>query len=61
VETPRRKSERMKKSMIRSSGATSSQHDRPLLAADFDQFKWKIMYPLFVESGLADPPERTDK
>jgi hypothetical protein len=28
---------------------------------DFDRFEWEIMYPLFVEDGLINPPERVNR
>jgi hypothetical protein len=39
---------------------TSSLLSDSLSAADFDKFEWEVMYPLFVESGLVAPSERTD-
>jgi hypothetical protein len=33
----------------------------PLLAGDFDQSEWEIIYPHFVEEGIVDPPEHTNK
>jgi hypothetical protein len=38
-----------------------SLHSGPLSTADFDQSEWEIMYPHFVEEGLVDPPEHTNK
>jgi hypothetical protein len=32
-----------------------------LFAADFNQFKWEIMYPRFIEEGLVDPSDRVNK
>jgi hypothetical protein len=32
-----------------------------LSAADFDNSKWEIMYPLFVEEGLVDPSKHVNR
>jgi hypothetical protein len=38
-----------------------SPHGSLLLAADFDQSKWEIMYLHFAEEGLVDPLDRANK
>jgi hypothetical protein len=33
----------------------------PLSAINFDYSEWEIMYPRFVEEGLIDPSDHTNK
>jgi hypothetical protein len=59
-EPPHKRSKRPKKTTAGGSAVTSSLLSDSLSAADFDKFEWEVMYPLFVESGLVAPSERTD-
>jgi hypothetical protein len=61
METPRRRSKRTKKFAAGDNATVPSLRGGPLSAADFDKAEWEIMYPHFVEEGLVDPPECTNK
>lgn len=60
VGAPRKGSKRAKIN-VEHALAVPSPLDGTLSAADFDQSKWKIMYPCFVEESLIDPFGRVNK
>jgi hypothetical protein len=61
VDVPHGRSERTKKVAAETASVAPLLHDGPLSATNFDQSKWEIMYPRFIEEGLVDAPGRANK
>jgi hypothetical protein len=61
TQSPCQKSKRSEKTLVEDNAVVPSLCSSPLSTADFDQSKWKIMYPHFVAEDLVDPRDRANK
>jgi hypothetical protein len=61
IGAPHGRSKRIKKTTAECALAAPSPCGGQLFVTDFDQSRWEIMYPHFVEEGLVDPCNRANK
>jgi hypothetical protein len=58
IDAPRKRSRRVKMSVVDSCSVAAPPHSGPLSTTDFDLAEWEIMYSRFVDEGLVDPSDR---